>query len=113
MVVLGSAVVLASTLSEEVCEFDLSSSASSTKGVEFSDIDLHLYTCSVGLRMVPKYPPPLPDPSTGKVPPPRPVLGSVQVTTWQGKNVQSSYPVYLEVSLNQLHSRRYTHYLPN
>jgi hypothetical protein len=99
-------VLLASALTEEVCEVDLSSSSSSTKQIEYSDIDLHLYSCAVGLRLVPRAPPPTPDPVTGKVKPPRPHLGTALVTTWQGKNVQSSYPVYLEVSLNQLGARK-------
>lgn len=106
VVTLGSAIILSNSLAEEVCEFDLSSSASSSKQVEYSDIDLHLYTCAVGLRLVPRPPPVLPDPTTGKIKNPPPHLGIALITTWQGKNVQSSYPVYLEVSLNQLGSRK-------
>ena len=78
-----------------------------SKAAEYSDIDLLMYTVSISVRLHPRRAPIPPDPFTGKIKSPRPVLGTLRVTTWQGKNVQSSYPVYLEVSCNQLHARRY------
>ena len=36
-----------------------------------------------------------------------PKIGYARVTTWQGKNIASSYPVYLEINTNLMSSRRY------
>lgn len=87
-------------ISEEVSEFEITPHETSLKhNIKFNNI-------KVSIRLDNKVStPPLTNLFLNHSDFPK--IGIARVTTWQGKNIASSYPVYLETTTNLMSSRKY------